>query len=1519
LSLFLFSSVLWGASVGSMVSNTASSTYVARGMDKNITSNEVNLTVVGTDATIEFLRYDTHGSQTHTLGHSSYFGSDGQWHQMSKPTLSDGSTVSTISPVRMTDSTVYNVNDLSLIKVTDPDQNIHNGIRDTLDVNVTSPSGDIETVRLIETTPSSGIFTGYIVLTHNASVHGNGKLYVVADEHINVTYNDQGVMLRADSALITQQKDLKVWIEKQVNKEVSSIGEVLVYTIHLKSAEKTDILQWSIDDYLPFGLKYIKGSAKRDGVPISETLSKDGKHLYFDVPRLPSKGSVVVTFRGIIGAGIQNNELINHVIAKHRRISAKHIKNRKTIGNVGFSFEEEKYLFSTNIAKARTVIKEELMRSKGIIVGQVYECSHKNSKNGYGIENVRLYMENGTYVTTDREGKYHIEGVDTGTHVVQMDVDMLPNGYEIDENANNARFAGRDFSQFVDMGRGALKRVDFCLNRVVGGKKDTNASKAESKVADVYDYKVPTSTVTMPSYNATQLKHLNGKTEILWPPAGHVPSIPSTRIAIVHNKGEKAQVWLNDEKVSMLNFDGQISDRNSTTVIDTYKGVDLLDQTNRITVKILNGQGQVIKTLTRIIHVSNVPVRAEYLEKRSFTIADGKHSPVIAVRFTDANGHPLRSGVTGTFTIESPYRSQTAINHLREDPLGTTAAQDRYTIDSDGVAYIKLQPTTQSGTATLHFQMQKRDEVIRAWLKPQLREWIMVGFAEGTVGYNKLSGHKESLDAKGADDKVVTEGRVSFFAKGRIKGKWLLTVAYDSGKDTKNSKFFDEIDPDTYYTLYNDGSVQNYEAPSRKKLFLKIEKERFSALFGDFSTDMTVTKLSQYSRRMTGVKAEYHGENTEAVAFASKTEHIFVKDEIRGDGTSGFYHLKNRSLEWNSESVTIEVRDRYHNERIISKKVLQRFKDYEIDYSRGTLYFKEPIYSNDKNFNPRFIVVDYETKGDGSKHYTYGGRGAVKFDKGNVEVGASYISEDSAKKKSELYGVDATVKIGTSTVVKAEYAKTKTTQDGNTTYGDAKLVEIEHVSNGIYARAYYREQENSFGLGQLNGDLGATRKIGIETTKTFDNRLSLEASASRDTDLLSNKDQDVAEVRLRMNQAVWSASAGYRYAKNSDTAAVNQFLLSASYAMFEQRLRLTASHDHTFGKDEDRLYPTKTTVGADYALTSQVSLFANYEWARGQEKRELGRAGLRYRPWSGMTLENTTTSEFANDITRIYNTLGMVQTYHINEHWSLNAGYERGELLDGNLSSEHDTFDAYRLGVNYHTGKWTAAVNGEYRNGKVEDKYNFTAGIYTQTNDALALALSAGYNKESDELTTRKDANARFSVAYRPQETKWIVLNKLDYIYSESLDNNISAVSASTKTEKFINNLNINYSPNDALEISLQHGIKYVVDTVNEYEHKGTTQLFGLDTHYDINKKWMIGAQGSVLYAQSANNWDYGLGLYSGYNIFDNMLLILGYNWEGFEDQDFSLQTYRIEGPYATFKMKFDQKSLKDMVRMMAW
>ncbi|MDD5360310.1 MAG: hypothetical protein PHI02_08585 [Sulfurovaceae bacterium] len=1304
----------------------------------------------------------------------------------------------------------------------------------------------------------------------------------------NTTYTVNGISKSAASnevdVTITSQEENKIWVEKSVDKSVVGIGEIVRYTIKIHNDETVAVDNIVLNDLMPQGVKYEAGTFKVNGMSVIPTLSIDGTELSTTISTIASHGQVEITFIAVIGAGIGTKEVVNQ------------------------AWVTNSSLIKSNVATASLMVKEELFRSTGTILGQVYDESYKEDKKGHGIAGVRLYLEDGTYVVTDKDGKYHLEGIKAGTHIVQVDVDLLPHGYIMAQCQQNARFGNRSFSQFVNLGQGALKRADFCLKKI-----DTNATNnaIESKeINNTKLYETPTEEAKMPIYNESDLQ--NNTTEILWPPQNYVPSIPATKIAVRYPKTNKAEVWLNGEKISMLNFDSKNSSRDQNMAIDIYRGVDLLNGQNKIEIRLYDISGKVYDTLKREIYVANTPAKIIYMSKLSNPVADGINPCIIAVKLLDSANKPLRQGMIGSFSVNEPYRSMSSVEQFKNNPISPIQTANTYTVGADGIAYIALQPTTQTGEATLTFKLEYKEDNIKVWLKPSMRKWIMVGFAEGSIGYNTLKKHKESLhDTK---EGVVSEGQVSFFAKGSIKANWLLTMAYDTGKDTKNSRYFGTIDPNTYYTIYNDDTTQAYDAASRKKLYIKLENNEFNILFGDFNTDMSATKLTQYNRTFTGIKSEYHTENLEAKAFVAYTDQVFQRDELRGDGTSGYYYLKNKPVITNSEKIFIEVRDRYRNEIILSTKELQKYRDYDIDYNLGRLYFKEPVYSVDGDFNPIYIIAKYEIKGDGSKHYTYGGRGVVKIKDDDVELGSTYVSEDTGTGKNEMMGADTTVKLGADTTFKAEYAKTKNTKDGEVTKGDAKLAEIEHLSNGLYMRGYYREQDSSFGLGQLSNQLGGTRKIGMDAVKTFDNRTILKASAYKDSDLLTGKDHDVVESRLQIDETLWSAYTGYRYADASDTDSVNQILIGGSYSLFNQRLKLLASHDRSIGANKDELFPTKTIVGFDYMLSPWADIFGSYEWGKSDKQDyNMGRVGTRVTPWSGMTVENTTLNESKNGITRLYNTTGLLQSYQITPNLWLSGGYENGVLLDGNATKENDKFDAYRFGVAYRTGLYSVILNGEYRNGTFDNKQNIALGVYTQPNDDIGLAASGLYNNVYNDVNNTKNIEIRLALAYRPQQTDWIVLNKLEYIDTEESGD------IEGKTQKLINNIQANYNPNDTFELSLQYGVKYVFDSLDDYEHRGWAHLVGIDVRYDITKKMDIGLQTSALFAQSAGNLDYGAGVYIGYNLVDTMWLSIGYNWAGFGDNDFDLQTYRTQGPYVKFRMRFDQKTLGEMAKVLSW
>ncbi len=90
-----------------------------------------------------------------------------------------------------------------------------------------------------------------------------------------------------------------------------------------------------------------------------------------------------------------------------------------------------------------------------------------------------------------------------------------------------------------------------------------------------------------------------------------------------------------------------------------------------------------------------------------------------------------------------------------------------------------------------------------------------------------------------------------------------------------------------------------------------------------------------------------------------------MQDELQGDGTSGLYRLSRSPIVIGSDKLRIEMRDRFEITRVVETRELSRFIDYDLDYERGTVFFKEPVPSRDQNLNPVFIVADYEVRTGG--------------------------------------------------------------------------------------------------------------------------------------------------------------------------------------------------------------------------------------------------------------------------------------------------------------------------------------------------------------------------------------------------------------------------------------------------------------------------------------------------------------------------------------------------------------------------
>src|SRR5262249_39822213 len=164
---------------------------------------------------------------------------------------------------------------------------------------------------------------------------------------------------------------------------------------------------------------------------------------------------------------------------------------------------------------------------------------------------------------------------------------------------------------------------------------------------------------------------------------------------------------------------------------------------------------------------------------------------------------PARPGTMAAFTVDAPYRSMWEVEHLDDNQILSNGPREpQVEVQPGGLALIELEPTTDSGNAMIRMRFNERQsDEYKVWLSPAARDWILVGIAEGTAAYNTISGNMETASAAGREEGFEQDGRIAFFAKGRIKGDFLLTMAYDSARQKQDARdsLHGAIEPAPHY------------------------------------------------------------------------------------------------------------------------------------------------------------------------------------------------------------------------------------------------------------------------------------------------------------------------------------------------------------------------------------------------------------------------------------------------------------------------------------------------------------------------------------------------------------------------------------------------------------------------------------------------------------------------------------------------------------------------------------------------
>ena len=672
-----------------------------------------------------------------------------------------------------------------------------------------------------------------------------------------------------------------LFIKKTAARQNAELGEFIDYTVVVRnvSPNKTQAASVVVTDRLPKGFSYVAGTARVAKVA-QEPSGGKGSILTFNVGNLAADNEVTITYRAHIGVGALHGDGINRVQAKENIVGG---------------------IFS-NEATAKVKVTAGVFTQEGFVTGKVYTDCNRDGVQGHeeiGVPNVRLILEDGSYVVTDIEGKYNFYGLRATTHVLKLDRTSLPADVELIEQ--NVRHAGDPSSRFVDLKAGELHRADFaittdnatcsgpamteiyarrnqgdaaigeleralkadltfettnpsdlrslpangCINNTgnecgLHGKAKmpvlASAAKNNVETDDIERVKTATDTRTLESYLQD---HTSNQLDVLNLTDGQVLPYAQTRILFKGVLGARFEITVNEQLLEDKSVSIKMAVPEFRIEAREYIGINLAAGQNRIALKQFDGLGNVRGTRVLNVIAPDNLASLSVSSNQKVVEANGTNESLLTVKLLDKDGVPVTSRTS--VTLESDA------GRFRAVDLDPTAQGVQLFVEG-GQFSVKLVAPTQAGEAKIRVSSgtYKAETTIR--FVPELRPMVAAGIIEGMVSFkdfdsNKVSpafandGFEAELQslANANDGKLNLGGRAAMFLKGKVKGEYLLTLSYDSNKE-RDQRLFRDIRPDDYYPVYGDSAVRGFDAQSTSKLYVRLDKGRSYVMFGDYTT-----------------------------------------------------------------------------------------------------------------------------------------------------------------------------------------------------------------------------------------------------------------------------------------------------------------------------------------------------------------------------------------------------------------------------------------------------------------------------------------------------------------------------------------------------------------------------------------------------------------------------------------------------------------------------------------------------------
>ncbi len=1036
-------------------------------------------------------------------------------------------------------------------------------------------------------------------------------------------------------------------ITKTANKSEAHVGDIVMYTVNIQNLSSVNAVNNAyLSDKIPPGFKYIKDRVILNGSPISEPAGQ--RPVVFNVGTVPAATTVVLQYQLVIGSGVTMGTYQNTATAQY-------------IGGIIIS----------NPAEASVKIIPDTLFDMGTVIGKVFydwnengiqdapyydSVSHETTVEG-PVPNVQIVMEDGTVITTDRNGQYNIPGLLPGRHLFRLDERTLPPG----------AYLTTDKAVIMDVTAGSIAKVNFGVNIDRNKVSGRDAVYFNEKLRLTQDRNRPVPRLNAALFNASA--NAKPKTEEVLIYEGAVvrqaefriftnysPFISSWRLDIMDADTKKLiksfegtplnindPIFWNgrDNQDVLISTDHNYSyvasvadDKNNRDdikekpiTIREIKDEDTLKKEREETKDVLKDRAdRYRKWLDAQVTINNldhqlIPVKGETIH------IDRQGTDVKTLHIMKGNQLFLDLPLTQQYGLTPDELMAGGFSSNDEkDNLEVILPNGGYTMDVVSIKPVddssvakpsaplaQTVPPLSSGVPSRTVSLTPPGTLEHYSRPLQIGDdyILFVALGDAQVGYNIDRGNIEPIQDSTQQPGFYKEGKGAYYLKGQILGKYLITSSFDSNRQQK--ALFRQLDPNTYYPVYGDKSSINYDAADTQgPLYLKVEWDKSSAILGNYAIDFNDTEFAAFSRTFYGGKIDYqsvannsYGDaRTKIVVYHAQIQQLPSHNEFLATGGS-LYFLKYKNVVQGSDTITIQVRDQTTG-LVLASQTMTNGADYELDNSEGRILFWQPvamiaqsesiISNNLINGNPIYVVVDYQYAVTGMQLQGSQGARIAQAVGDNVVLGGTFIQDNSGGQNYTLQGTDATLHVNKDTTVKAEYAQTSSQETGSYVSTDGGITFTSLMLNSsVSGKAY-----------GIKGDTRLFDNVGLKTYyKWIGNDFgATDATSQQGKEMMGlSMTFDLTPVtRLTASEDIQRLMAGGNLQTSAQVGASETDTTMVQIVHTQERLKLTGQFQLTEVKSVvNGIESTTNQRGATMAGQAQYDLTDRIKVTLGQQ------------------------------------------------------------------------------------------------------------------------------------------------------------------------------------------------------------------------------------------------------------------------------------------------------------------------------